>query len=598
MSVKDNKQNFNPQQISIMLISPLKETPIPLTLDNIYHPTLKNKTGMSQTPYITSVVEYPIELINKLTSQGYNKVISFFFNQSKFDDSLRAYNHPPSASSPNEILEYNVMVMLKALFPTYYPSINNISTSYNEYILKVGKNLSSNVARLFALHSFFGKNQLSYIIVDNKKYTITKTVLLNDLLNNPVYKNVIDKYTTYSLWSDTESVKIDKELQNGIIKLIYKFDEDDKGKKGSLTISTYKDRFTKIDPTAEISTASIKRKETIYTINTYIDQMILSINEIYKNYGNEKLKEELSKGPDNISEFIRSFNQSLRDIQDLYKLILELKLMTKTTLEFSNNLDKLIKESTELNMLRTIKNEYIGPKNINVKLDEKNQDLTNLLRTKYKTYTDFMEVINTIIAPSRESTNAILQESINNYSQNQNTGVRFNHIMDFVSEKYMFKSIQPTTDDIDLKNYMNIGINRINMNEQSKPQYEIYVSMNLIENEYNIDTINGLKCIYDGFSLGKELENLMDKVNPHVVQLHSLFLPQSEIDSKTSDLRKNDSVSTTPTGNNNSATTTTTTTNSSDNANNTNQNSIKAAVGGRRKTRNNRKIRNTRKLQT
>lgn len=533
--------NLNPKQISIILMAPFNnDEKIPLTLDTIYHPELKDKKGMSQTPYITSVIKYPIELIDKLVSRGYQKLVSFFFKKSDFENLLRSYmKSPPSSSSSNEILEYNAMIMLKYLFPTY-PSVNNISSSYNEYILQNGNSISEMVSprSLFAVLKTPAK-QFSYIVVNGKTYTIAKTVLLNDLLNNPIYKNVIDEYTEYVNWSNEESDRIDNELKTGIIKLVNKFDKDkNDDKPGSLNIYSYVDRFVKIvvDQEKESKFSTVKRFENINNFNAYVDQIVASIHQIYEKYGRNALTEVLEKdkreNTTSIYNFIISFNQSLRDIKDLYNMILDLKLMTKTPIEFSNNLDKLIKESSELNMMSIIKNEYIGPRNINVKLDEKNQEITNLLRTKYNTYIKFMDVIKTIISPTRESTNVVLQESINNYSQNQNTGVRFNHIMENVSEKYLFKTIQTNMNqNIDLKNYMNIGISRINMNELAKPQYEIYVSMDLIENEYNKDNMNELECV-DGFFLGKIAENLFKRVNPHIVQLHSIFLSQSEINNK------------------------------------------------------------------
>ena len=515
--------NLNSQQINIMLMVPFQDNPkpIPLTLDTIYHPDLKDKTGMSNIPYITSSVKYPSELINKISISGYQDVVSFFFNKSQFEKLLRPYVRESSPYSSREILEYNAMTMLKNLFPC----IENVSNSYNEYILlQTGQNFTVNVAlaSIFSAISSNNQTSMSYIMINGKKYTITKTVLLNDLLNNPVYKRVIDEYIKYVSWSDEESKKINEELKNSITNLIYKFDKDKEGKKGDLNISIYADRFQKIYVPEEVSSKpSSSRTENIITFNSYIDEMQRSIAQIYKMHGVDALK-----AMSDINIFISSFNESLLGIKQLYKLIVDSKLMIKTPSELSNKIDALIKESTYLKNLSYINKEYIATKNINMKL-EKNSDITDILRTKYKTYIELTELMRSIIAPLRESTNISLQKSINDYSQNQNTGVRFNHIMEKVSEKYMFKSI-PNKGyvDIDLTDYMNIGINRINMNDQKMPQYEIYISMNLIENEYDI---KDLTCIYEGFFLGKKLEDI-DKVNPHISNLHSIFLSQSDID--------------------------------------------------------------------
>lgn len=529
--VKKNNLDLEEQQISILLNIPFKTEPVPLDLDAIHHPDLKSRAGLSKNPYITPIVKYSFKMMRELTNSGYSKIISFFFNEKIFKKILYKYSRLPdkdedeSPKNPHSILQYNAMIMLKMIFPTYYPSVQNVTSSLDEYISQKGTRPS--------YKTLYGFNKMSYVKIDGKIHTITKTVFLNDILNHPVYKNVIKRSNDYFVWSKKQEGTIEKEISTG-------FDKLKKRIKGDLSIETYKAIFEKekekyrefeeSDPTrvTRATRATTKVEDDKRMFAESLASMILIISNLY----NETITAEEYKSVDNLYE-------SINNMKELYTRITGYNLLSKTPIEFINRVNRLLEESKKLAFISKIWNSYIQTGNINVRIEDENPEILSLLRSKYKPYMDYIDVIRTIIRPSRETSNTKLQESINAYSQNRDSDVKLMDLFTTIRSKYMYvfgdtpasPTSKPISDEM-LVEYMNVGVCGINIDEQNKPRYEVQVSMNLIENEYTIDDMNSIKCIYDGLALGKELEDHWDDANPYEVELHAVYISQADIESQ------------------------------------------------------------------
>ena len=76
-----------------------------------------------------------------------------------------------------EVAYKNITTMLKLLFPTIYPFTNNVSESYT---------LVKNEVTNYDMSPF--KKKFSYLNLNDKIYTVSNVVWLNDLLNNPTYQ--------------------------------------------------------------------------------------------------------------------------------------------------------------------------------------------------------------------------------------------------------------------------------------------------------------------------------------------------------------------------------------------------------------------------
>ena len=168
------------------------QKPMEFTKNMLYHPDFSSFSGIENYPYITSQQLYPED---DLTSLPYNEIVSFFFNENKFRETLnrkkptKSERTKPKTNYSNE----NVTIMLKLLFSTKYFIVNNIHTSL-DIITKKGSTNSI----------FFNPfdTKFSYIKVNGNTYTVTKVIWQNDIVNHPKYKeimyevnDVISKYT-------------------------------------------------------------------------------------------------------------------------------------------------------------------------------------------------------------------------------------------------------------------------------------------------------------------------------------------------------------------------------------------------------------------
>jgi hypothetical protein len=92
------------------------------------------------------------------------------------------------------ITRKNIKTMLEILFPTKFPVINDVQTSY-EYI----QNQKSTRPLWF---NPFHTHYFSYLTIGGKIYTVKKTVWLNDILNHPVYQKIFIEYRKLKKWAD------------------------------------------------------------------------------------------------------------------------------------------------------------------------------------------------------------------------------------------------------------------------------------------------------------------------------------------------------------------------------------------------------------
>jgi len=109
------------------------------------------------------------------------------------EDTGTKYYADPKYAERERITRKNIKTMLEILFPTKFPVINDIQTSY-EYI----QNQRS--TRPFWFNPFL-THYFSYLTIGGKIYTVKKTVWLNDILNHPVYQKIFIEYRKLKKWA-------------------------------------------------------------------------------------------------------------------------------------------------------------------------------------------------------------------------------------------------------------------------------------------------------------------------------------------------------------------------------------------------------------
>ena len=157
--------------------------------DMQYEETPTVKPGLNKYPYFTADVEYPKDVLKKYTTE---EKMKFFFDKSKFTEVLskELVKKIPNEdyNTKHETINKNILTMLIVLFPTMYPQINNIGTSY-DYIM-------NHYSKYLDINSFFSGDfaYLKFPEINRKVFTVSKVLWINDFLNHPDYNVFIKKY--------------------------------------------------------------------------------------------------------------------------------------------------------------------------------------------------------------------------------------------------------------------------------------------------------------------------------------------------------------------------------------------------------------------
>jgi hypothetical protein len=181
--------------INISTIIPGQPAFIKFTRQMLYQPdTNINIQGLSNYPYFTYQAIYPYD---KLKKYSYESLIEFFFKKEKFEELLEDNVEIEETLNPyandsdsdeyynkrNDIINKNILSMLKLLFPTRYPVINDINDSFTMY---------RGIDPMNTL--FFNplkKAPFSYLQIGSEKYTVQKVIWMNDLINHPRYRDYL-----------------------------------------------------------------------------------------------------------------------------------------------------------------------------------------------------------------------------------------------------------------------------------------------------------------------------------------------------------------------------------------------------------------------
>lgn len=571
--------NFNIDEIIVMVDSNIpdpktrkKMEPFELTNRTFYHPKLTSrvKSTLSKYPYFIAERKYPKDKIYILARMGYEKIIRFFFDKEYFEKKLLGFfkNEPePTAVADmapeekkrifDEIATYNVQVMIELLFPTTWPAVRNFTSSHTEYILGKKEQGISFKDTLYQKANFgfatkgseLTSGLFSYLKVDDKIYTVSRVVWLNDLLNHPVYRKFIDNFINYNLWSDRERIRLDDLLKKREDRLLSRIlDNGEQGRKPRIDnlyifgeIDNFKGNETQngeeskpIEPT----TRDYKKVQFYEDLHKLIKQLESFKDSIQTQYSEDR--------ETNINKLF-SLAKDLMDSFDRLRKNERVKLR-KITDNFGIKLSKIVEEFRKLNVLEKIKLNYMSEGEINTKLEGEDPDVVDELKKNYSRLVEFIEKSKYLLEPKRESSNSQLQEIIVDYSENNKKGsdtLVFTDLMSKIRSEMIFLKSTPKTDDTD-KERMRVGVNVIDKNKTGVPHYEIYLALDMMEGEINSDNLEGIKCKYRGLYLGRETENFFGKYNPFEVSQHRVYVPEKdEVELEDIVLETEDNVDTT-----------------------------------------------------
>ena len=432
----------------------------------------------------------------------------------------------------------NISIMLNLLFPTKYPVRNNYYSSYNALITNTSELSFSFYDLLPSFLKFVNpeeKPEYSYVKIDDKVYTITQIIWLNDIYNQPDFANLMKQFQELNKWKKQTEIRLDKKISSDEIK----FKEN------------YKEGFSQKDiETLEATREKVKQEipsgeERGGFVNTTRQKQERFINDMTK-----------------LIDAIQTFQESVTDQTDDYETIgdnaesmialyKECKGYGSTFFTEKESWRKIItnvaRDINNIRMNTYINYTYISKAGFDIEYINDNntfgdRKIPNELQTNYKEYTNFAENIKKLRAPNKESSNIYLQTTINDFLENREKvqGV-FNFLMnaqyinrnpypqlqgrlnqdlnelkkDATNNENKIKTIEKQLNNIEnlkpeyiLNKNTSVSINP--SAKENEPYFEIFIQLNLIGGELNDSNKGLIDCMYQGESLGSKLEVLIN----------------------------------------------------------------------------------------
>ena len=527
---------MNIQRIRIMVVMNLPTSdPIEFSGNMLYHPSYPEMKNIGTHPYITDTIDYSNLNIADLT---YPQIAAIFFDRSKFIQ-LVSNTNPVKEEEKPATLERNVMTMLRLLLPTKFFAVNNHKQSI--------KLLDPDVVDSSSILYNPLKTESSYINIQGKPYTITEVVWLNDILNHPKYRKLLEEVynlnRTLNTYKTTLMSKMDAYIKRitdlmdnvyGIIADAIKKTHSAPGvitpvSSGYANEKTYSAIFTilRLKKLLTGETGEPIDIVTIYnelygqaqTVGKVIQSVPVSSVTIATNpftkiakttSGTITLEDQLigiatetatdiKNSPIQINRFekvlalLSEYRTELSDIIKLADNADKVALVTKTNELFS---ETVLKEGSNLaaqlkatDSIVFSKQTYGSPDYIPVL----SQFKTNTLY-KYRT-------------PYLISENKELQDYIDNDTNPAVVTEWFNKFVE-IYDKYILKSTENLTT---IKKLLRLGINNINIEttDNTIPKIEMYVKMHLIDGVVTNYNKYQIYCPLTSDKLGSELLALL-----------------------------------------------------------------------------------------
>lgn len=192
----------NVLQLKINLLTNFQEKKVTFQKDLLSSSDIEvnnslNSSDLSSYPYICLDHAYPDDMFNGLY---YYDMVEIIFNENRLVShitSVGSLKISNDVSNKNYSINRNVLLTLKALFPTSFPVIDDITSSIDYVLKNTGRSFFNfNTGKRIANNIYYGK-QFSYLNYDNNFYTFSKLIFVNDIMNHPIYEKILKSYNNY-----------------------------------------------------------------------------------------------------------------------------------------------------------------------------------------------------------------------------------------------------------------------------------------------------------------------------------------------------------------------------------------------------------------
>ena len=192
------KLNTNiPNQASISFTSSL-----------LHHPSYTIPTNIEKYPYLISNAYFPEDALRNM---DWEERISFFFNLNTMRNTM-TNEMIGIKTEPEEkqlVENRNIFILIKALFPTKYFVHKNIHQTL-EYVT------GEQPERSFFFNPF--SQQFSYSRLNNQVYTNIRVTWKNDLLNHPLYYDLVKNTYEFIIKQQKEDIRATEKYAKIMVK--------------------------------------------------------------------------------------------------------------------------------------------------------------------------------------------------------------------------------------------------------------------------------------------------------------------------------------------------------------------------------------------
>lgn len=456
----------------------------------------ENNTAQKDStfPYFTDQVRFSISKIIKLPRE---KQIEIFFNKERFKKFVGS-SFTKDIDEQNENAEHNLRTMIHVFFPTVFPIHVNISETFSENIKNTLTEypFESDNTNIYSLISdFMGKkNNYGYLNTD-KQYTVTKITLINDIINDPIFNNLIQPSINFQNWRN-ETMKMYKERSNNLLTKI------------KTTIQNHHN--TILSSLNDTNSDSFKDLEKIRNKNSAINREAGHPPRLLAPYFDILLKTNNTNISEIINVFIEFYKLNNAAPSDKPNYI---PYSIKTLPGFNDLLENSIKYKIDDEVQNTILN-MDNAINYVTKIKEKDT-FTNYIEKKVaekiKTFTQldtFLKTISDFRSPKRSYSNKNLTTIFDETYTNIRTFMEFIEFLrkivieDKPKDKYLSNTV--------MIDKLKTGIMRVKTKENSNTKnenndplkqktnfyYDCFVNFELIQGLLNDENIDLIKCPY------------------------------------------------------------------------------------------------------
>jgi len=562
---------------------------------------------LEKYPIFDPTIEFNSELREKIMGMSYDKKIEVFFNTDTFNRKIvnaieLKYDGGPDkakgkmeaqipekivekeigkmeAQIPEKIVEKEIIkadssfeFIIQCIFCIGLPLTNYYKTiEYYDIAATKNKLIASKSMSFFDfLKVTPHKKCFSYIKLNGKKYTVTGLTWINDVLNHPVYMDILMKYNKYDIErKKVEPGKNAKALNlklNRLILDIYDLDIYD------LDIS-YNQSQAAQRRIADVKWGDVRRQiETLFkkikTMKKMNPPPKLFLLDIDNNADAKKLikdyriikeaydKETDAKKPHRLRELLLSYNDLVQNTDNkhgwlktvvdefnndhrIHKFKIEIKQLS---LDYTDEDFQDILRGTRYNLsfiryFRTLKTLFLKENMYEIILNgltyqdrtpSEIREMDALIENEVKNYFDFRQAVKKIHEDRVISNNQWKKETdiINGEALflEKNDIVKKEDFFEILMECNKKNNECQIITNQKAVSYLEIGLEQVNKTDKSSFTYEAYINLEVAEGVYNESNYHKLMCPYISNVLGDSYDEMIRKEGKNNVMRNRVFV--------------------------------------------------------------------------